>query len=88
MRLTPMPCTLKEYRQEALTGGRYSNQCTGALHLPASRMVTEDNFGIPMYCNPRGTQRYRTQDTGNRPRPPHPRWPVQYTQAVVPYKIV
>ena len=52
MRLTPMPCTLKEYRQEALTGGRYSNQCTGALHLPASRMVTEDNFGIPMYCSP------------------------------------
>ena len=39
MRLTPMPCTLKEYRQEALTGGRYSNQCTGALHFPASRMV-------------------------------------------------
>ena len=36
----PMHCTLKEYRQEALTGGRYSNQCTGALHLPALRMVS------------------------------------------------
>ena len=58
MRLTPMPCTLKEYRQEALTGGRYSNQCTGVPVYGCTALSSlahggvEDDFEIPMYCGP------------------------------------